>query len=253
MFGGRCVGCGCPGLPVCHRCCADLPGPALACPDPPPPGLVGCWASGEYAGVLGRAVVAHKEEARFAYASFLAERLCVAALAALSTAVSLQGRRVVLVAVPSRPGAARARGDDPMGRLVATTARRLRRVLGSDVAGVSVLPLLRSSRGVQDQAGLDARQRSANLAGSMRCPSPALARLVRVDTRPVVLVCDDVITTGATMREAQRALEAVGVPVEAGAVVAAVRRNHSTLKVRVSRSGFPPSPPDGSSSVTTTV
>jgi len=38
------------------------------------------------------------------------------------------------------------------------------------------------------------------------------------------IVCDDVLTTGATAREAQRALEAVGLPVATICCVAATRK-----------------------------
>jgi predicted amidophosphoribosyltransferase len=82
--------------------------------------------------------------------------------------------------------------------------------------------LLRHRGGVVDQAGLGAEARAANLAGSMACPSARLRRVAGLWLR--VVVCDDVLTTGSTAREAQRALEAVGLPPVAVAAVAATRR-----------------------------
>jgi predicted amidophosphoribosyltransferase len=64
--------------------------------------------------------------------------------------------------------------------------------------------------------------RAANLDGSMWCPDSGLRRVAGRQVR--VVVCDDVLTTGATAREAQRALAAAGVPVAAIAAVAATPR-----------------------------
>ncbi len=86
------------------------------------------------------------------------------------------------------------------------------------------MSLLRSRPGVLDQAGLDAAARAANLAGSMHCPAEALRRLGARRPRARLLVCDDVLTTGSTAREAQRALESVGLTVAAHAAIAATRR-----------------------------
>ena len=112
-----------------------------------------------------------------------------------------------------------ARGHDPMLRVTRHAAGLLRR------AGYDVRParLLRQADLVADQSGLDAASRQRNLAGSMAARTGALRALARGGESVTAVVCDDVLTTGATAREAQRALEAVGVPV-AGI---ALRRRHS--------------------------
>ncbi|MCW2736559.1 phosphoribosyltransferase family protein, partial [Nocardioides sp.] len=108
--------------------------------------------------------------------------------------------------------------------LVRTAATRLPREPGRRT--LVVAPLL-VSRGAADQAGLDATGRAANVGHSMRCPSSALARVARRWPRAYVVVCDDVVTTGSTAREAQRALESVGLaPVAIAAVAATARRQH---------------------------
>ena len=215
VHGGGCVGCGAPGRSLCHACAHCLPTSGRSVrPTPCPPGLAACFAAGEYADLLRAMVIAHKEHGVFALAEPLGRALAVAAAPALGPGPTL------LVPVPSRPAVVRARGHDPMLRIARATCRSLRR----GGVFVRVARLLDVIGPVLDQAGLDSRQRAANLAGSMTV-RPGLRRALAHAAVPVsVLVCDDVLTTGAKAREAQRALEDAGLRVRAIATVAATRR-----------------------------
>ena len=76
---------------------------------------------------------------------------------------------------------------------------------------MAVSRLLRQRDAVADQAGLNAIDRARNLSGRM-ATRPALLRAAAGTNVPMTaIVCDDVLTTGSTAREAQRALEDVGV------------------------------------------
>jgi predicted amidophosphoribosyltransferase len=219
-FGRECACCGRPGRLVCSSCRAALPtGATPVRPDPCPEGLAPAYAAGEYADPLRRMVLLHKERRMFGLAGPLGEVLAGPVLAATPGPTRI-GVRTVLVPVPSRPGVVRARGHDPMLR-VARAAAGVLRASGTDVA---VLQVLRHHDAVADQAGLSAAERAANLAGSMAVRPGALRALARSGAAIAVVVCDDVITTGSTAREAQRALEAVGLPVRSICCVAATRR-----------------------------
>jgi predicted amidophosphoribosyltransferase len=215
LLGGRCVGCARPGRVLCRPCEAGLPDrPRPAWPTPAPPGLVTPWALAPYDGVVRAMVVAHKEH------RLLALRAPLGVLLARAAAATGAREPVVLVPVPSRPASVRQRGYDPTHALTAHAALLLR-AAGLDVA---VRRLLHTRPGVVDQAGLGAEARAANLAGSMCCRTSVLRRFAARHHRASLVVCDDVLTTGATAREAQRALEAVGLAVSGIATVAATRR-----------------------------
>lgn len=221
LLGSACVGCARPGRPLCPDCSAALPRDAApAWPTPTPGGLAPPYATGPYAGTLRAMVLAHKERRLLPLARPLGRLLARSVTAALTDLAGAggPGGPVLLVPVPSRPAVVRQRGHDP----TLTTTRRAAEALRASGRPVVVGRLLRSRAGVLDQAGLTAAQRHANLAGSMACPAAAVRRLR--PRRAHVVVCDDVLTTGATAREAQRALEAAGVPVLAVATVAATAR-----------------------------
>ena len=215
LLGTHCVGCARPGRLLCADCSELLPTHAeVAWPSPTPPGLVATFATAAYDGMVKAMVLGHKERGLLALRRPLAELLAQAVAGSGATGP------LVLVPVPSRRASVRARGHDPTYTMTSGAAAILR----SGGTDALARPLLRLLPGVVDQAGLDAAQRAANLAGSMACSVPSLRRLARSRPCARIVVCDDVLTTGATIREAQRSLESVGLTVAAGAVVAATRR-----------------------------
>lgn len=222
LLGSRCAVCGRGGRPLCRACRADLPrAPRASWPDPTPAGLALPVAAARYEAAVKALVLAHKEHQVLALATPLGGLLAdaVRELLVLSGVARDPPRRpLALVPVPSRPAVVRARGHDPLLRVTRRAAGELRR----DGTPVVVRRLLRARSRVRDQAGLSAVERAANLRGAFTCRLPAAP-----DAGPVVVV-DDVLTTGATAREAQRALEDAGHQVLGIATVAATVRRHPT-------------------------
>lgn len=216
LLGSRCHGCGVAGWGLCSACRADVARhrPYVTVPDPAPAGFPTTVTSAPYEEVLRQAVSAHKDRQALTLTRFLAERLALSVHALLAApGARAVGRPVSLVPVPSAAAAVRRRGFDATTAMARLAARRL-----APTHAVGVERLLAQRRGVVDQAGLTAEERSANLRRGVRLRSLG-------DGRPVVLV-DDVVTTGASLTEAARVLRAAGVEVVGAATVAAtVRRS----------------------------
>ncbi|MER6225569.1 ComF family protein [Streptomyces sp. 900105755] len=221
----ECGGCGTPRTVLCDGCRAALSGavPRRVRPVPEPSGLPAVYAAAPYADEVRAALLAHKERGALALAGALGAALAGAVRAGLrdgcqdGRAGLRDGRAVrivtswhgtaggagasgpvLLVPVPSAPWAVRARGHDPVRRITLAAAAELRR------AGIpaQVVPVLRQRRAVADQSGLNARQRYANLAGALEVTAGG----VRLLAGGRVVLVDDLVTTGATLAEAARAV-----------------------------------------------
>ncbi|MFJ4695021.1 ComF family protein [Streptomyces sp. NPDC088766] len=204
----ECGGCGTARTVLCRRCRAALHGtvPRRVRPDPEPPGLPAVHAAARYADEVRAVLLAHKERGALALTRPLGTALAGAVRVGLGEAGEGEGppspsRAVLLVPVPSARRATRSRGHDPARRIALAAAAELR------AAGmpVRVAAVLRQRRVVADQTGLNSRQRLDNLLGALAVAAGGVRLLCDADA--VVLV-DDLVTTGASLAEAARAVRA---------------------------------------------
>ncbi|MFJ9029194.1 ComF family protein [Streptomyces sp. NPDC102274] len=211
-----CGGCGSPRTPLCEDCGRALYGtwPCRVRPAPEPVGLPAVHAAAPYEDAVRAVLLAHKERGALGMAAPLGRALAGAVRAAAPPGTGVGP--LLLVPVPSTRRAVGARGHDAARRIALAAAGDLRR----GDRPCRVLPVLRQRRAVADQTGLGARQRLANLSGALEVAVGG-ARLLKGGR--VVLV-DDLMTTGASLVEAARALRAAtgpGIP-GFGQVTAAV-------------------------------
>jgi ComF family protein len=184
----ECAGCGDPGRALCAACAAHLvPLPVMRST----PGGISAVTALRYEDVVRRVILSLKEQHRTDVAAALARPLA----AALSKATP-PGSTVEFVPVPGSRDGYRRRGYHPV-------------VLLLRKAGHAPSRVLRTRRRTSTQKTLGVADRAANLSGAFAARRPLGGR--------TFLIVDDVLTTGATLDEAARALSEAG-----GTVVGAV-------------------------------
>jgi ComF family protein len=203
----ECAGCGSWDRGLCDACRASLT-PAVTVRD------VGArsggerlpvWAGLPYDGVARSVMLAFKAQQRMDAVRVLAPALAEAVRAAAAVRVS----GVEVVAVPGTRAGYRRRGYDPVRLLISR-------------AGLGASRVFAPARPHTAQKRLGVDERDRNLRGTFRIRRSVAGRRI--------LLIDDVVTTGATLREAARVLRKGGAEVVGAAVVASTeRRFGSTL------------------------
>lgn len=197
LLAATCPGCERPGTLLCDACRMLLRAEPHEVRTPT--GMP-VHAALRYEGVPARAIRRLKENG----ATMLARPMG----ASLAGILRTRAAGALIVPVPTSRAAFRRRGY----RVPELLVRR---------AGATAHRLLVSARRTGDQRGLDREARARNVAASMRAARRGHGRVV---------IVDDVVTTGATLDEAARALRAAGfTPVCAIALAATPRLRDTAI------------------------
>ncbi len=189
LFPPRCVLCGREGDLICESCGRAFPLRLDADAIPKLPGVRAARAVWPYEGNVREIVRRYKYNGLRSLAPVLAAEMATVLL-------EWNPRIDVIAHVPVHPARLRERGFDQSDLL----ARELSHLTG--IAATSALARLRETA-VQARA-MSAAQRATNVRGAFHVPDPEQIR------RANVLLIDDVLTTGATLTEAARALRRAG-------------------------------------------
>lgn len=187
IFPPQCGGCGRVDFRWCETCLNDLQAIPVIFNPSPQPGLAGVGASGLYDGMLKQAIRAFKYNDAVELAAPLAERLT-------ATLEQRDWAFDIIAPVPLSANRVAERGynqADLLGRPVAAQMN------------IRYWPeALRRERDTEQQARLNVQQRVENV-------KDAFAAAEGVINRSVLLI-DDVVTTGSTLKACAEALESAG-------------------------------------------
>jgi competence protein ComFC len=194
LFPSRCVGCGMLGTHLCPTCLSRIE-PADT---PPFPDTYAVWS---YRDTLAHTILWKlKYRSQTALAETVARALSdILTEIIAETSLMESTKKPLLIPIPLSPGKEKERGYNQSALIVKSLAHLM------DDETENGDGILAKTRETQSQMSTkDRKTRLENLRGAFTVGDPA-----RV-TRRVVIVVDDVTTTGATFAEARRALKDAG-------------------------------------------
>ena len=205
----RCIGCGAGELSICELCRSKLR---------IHPELLGgenfhLAASLTYDDLSAKIILAAKEDGVRAARTIISEAIAAAAIVMSKYACISEQSHLELLWVPTSKPARRRRGGDFLAPIAAQVALIIERKLDVEVR---LHQPFRVRRNVADQSRLSATDRDRNLQ---------FAFTVHPSWKAVgqVILIDDVVTTGSTLREAVRALQERNLTVIGAATACASR------------------------------
>ena len=202
LFPTRCFGCRELGYSICSICC-KLWNPHLYQSKVV---NLAVYSAIPYSPVAKNILLAAKEQSIKS-----ADQLVRDAMTASLQRLFQKYQNCALVPIPSGPASNRRRGRDFINEMALLVAKDM---------GVVVLPLLEQQRLVRDQSKLNIASRRENLAMALSIKPQFRGNY----SGESVVILDDLVTTGSTINEANRALTKAGFKVQAAATACVALR-----------------------------
>ena len=188
LFPTRCFGCNVIGLPICTKCRREWHPHYYSTQI----AKLQVHSGVMYSPIASKIILAAKENGLAG-----ADMLVIDSIIHVLSLGHFDEHNIRLVPIPSSPSARRRRGRSFIVDITSTIGRQL---------GIPVSDSLELCRKVVDQSGLDATARAENMQGAFALKRGAFPR-------GDLILIDDVVTTGATLTEAARALRHHGLHV----------------------------------------
>lgn len=202
LFPTRCFGCRELGYSICSKC-RKLWNPHLYQSSI---AKLAVYSAVPYSPVAKNILLAAKEQSVKS-----ADQLVRSAMSASLQGLFQKYQNCALVPIPSGPASNRRRGRDFINEMALLVAKDM---------GVGVLPLLEHQRLVRDQSKLNIASRRENLAMALSIKPQFRGNY----SNESVVILDDLLTTGSTINEANRALTKAGFKVQAAATACVALR-----------------------------
>lgn len=195
LFPARCFGCSSLAPTICPKCARDWQLGYFKT------ALDGFFVHSSilYTPVASKIIVSAKEAG-----VKLADELLIDTIIFLLDKIQIEKNQFRLVPIPSSKKSQRRRGRSFIVELSHEISKR---------TGISTLDCLGIRSGVADQSGLTRLARIENMRGAFHLTKPARGKLILID---------DVITTGATLKEAARSIYSGGFHAQITGITACV-------------------------------
>ena len=194
LFPLRCISCSQGGSIHCERCALNWSrSPRLGAVD----SLPLLWVA-RYSPEVARVLLAAKEDSHRQSQKIIARTLDRTLEGAVQRGLIAPMMPIFLVPIPSSPRNTIKRGHFHL--------KSVARYMTSEF---TFLDILETNRQIKDQSGLTSNERSINIGGAYQV-KPQWGSRARSTLRlngGVVVLCDDLVTTGSSLREAVRALK----------------------------------------------